>query len=188
VVWQEFRFADPVHDVRLIKQRKVRWLRPVTFAEITKMLSDAGVFDAKNKSRYNGSRYEYIWKEGQGGGQLDFSWIHLRKLVHPDFEAKNEAFVPFLFYVDGVAHNYFNFGNFLFGAAGAALGLTVGELKSGAHVNSLVHSDTNGYDPQLDSEDDQFSIDEGFRYAHQHNLAQRTARWVQPQWGLPRSH
>ncbi len=90
------------------------------------------------------------------------------------------------FYLEGVAHNYFNFGNFLYGAAGAALGLKIAELTAGAHVNSLVHSDTNGYDPQLDSKDDQFSIILGYEHAKKRHYDQRTTRWVQPKMGLPR--
>jgi len=74
-----------------------------------------------------------------------------------------------LFLVDGVAHNHFNFGNFLFGAAGKALGLTSFELRMGAQYNSLFNSGTNGYKPQLDSHDDQFSIRMGVRYANKYN-------------------
>ncbi|WP_157530260.1 polymorphic toxin type 44 domain-containing protein [Hymenobacter norwichensis] len=188
VVWEEFRFADPVNDVKLLKRSMARWLRPVTYAEIAKMLSDAGVFAIRNKAHYNKNRYDYIWKEGQAGGQLDFSMRHLKNLVKPNMNANSEGeLVPFLFYVAGAAHNYFNFGNFLYGAAGATLGLKVAELTAGAQANSLLHSDTNGYDPQLDSADDQFSIVAGYEYAQQHNFAQRTTPWNQPQWGQPRA-
>ena len=113
---------------------------------------------------------------------------HLRKLVNANMYAKSEGeVVPFLFYVAGAAHNYFNFGNFLYGAAGAAWGLKVAELTAGVHSSSLLHSDTNGCDPQMDSSDDQFSIVAGYEYAQQHNFAQRTNPWNQPQWGRPRT-
>ena len=59
-----------------------------------------------------------------------------------------------LFLVDGVAHNHMNFGNFLFGAAGKALGLISFELRMRAHWNSLANSSSNGYRPQFDSDDD----------------------------------
>ena len=71
--------------------------------------------------------------------------------------------------VDGVAHNHMNFGNFLFGAAGKALGLTLFELQMGAHYNSLANPDKNGYKRQLDSSDDQFSIRMGVKHANKHN-------------------
>ena len=61
-----------------------------------------------------------------------------------------------------------NFGNFLFGAAGKALGLTSFELRMGAHWNSLSNPSSNGYRRQFDSRDDQFSIRMGVRHANQH--------------------
>lgn len=184
---EEFVFASPESDLKSLKRGIIRGLWPVKESEILQILSDAGVFDAKNKSHYNSDRYAYIWREGQGKGSLDFSTGHLAKAVKANIYANSEAgFSPYLFYLEGVAHNYFNFGNFLYGAAGAALGLKVAELTAGAHVNSLVHSDTNGYDPQLDSTDDQFSIVLGYEHAKKRNYAERTSRWVKPKWGLPR--
>ena len=66
-----------------------------------------------------------------------------------------------LFLVSGVAHNHMNFGNYLFGAGGHALGIGGNTLKFGAHYNSLFNSSTNGYVGQFDSFDDQFSIEQG---------------------------
>ena len=57
-----------------------------------------------------------------------------------------------------------NFGNFLFGAGGEALGIDLFILQAGAHYNSVRNPGTNGYKPQLDSMDDQFSIQQGFYY------------------------
>lgn len=74
-----------------------------------------------------------------------------------------------LFLVDGVAHNHMNFGNFLFGAAGRALGLTSLELRMGAHWNSLTNPSSNGYERQFDSRDDQFSIQKGVEHANKHD-------------------
>ena len=57
------------------------------------------------------------------------------------------------------------FGNFLFGAGGKALGFPLLILKAGAHFNSIFGFEDNGYLPQLDSKDDQFSILCGYKYA-----------------------
>lgn len=40
-------------------------------------------------------------------------------------------------------------------------------LKLAGHINnSLVNSPQNGYKPQLDSSDDQYSIEKGYFYSH----------------------
>lgn len=183
--YQEFVFADPINDVRQIKRGIVRWLRPVSEAEILKLLTYAGVFDYSAKTAHNGllDRYTFIKREGQGDGCLDFSMTYLNLIATMKKNyITNEDITPFLFFVEGSAHNWFNFGNFLFGAAGAALGFSKAELRLGAHYNSVVNTDKNGYDPQLDSDDDQFSISEGFAYATRRNYASR----IQRQWGQHR--
>lgn len=43
------------------------------------------------------------------------------------------------------------------------------ELKAGAYWNSLKNSDPNGYAPQFDSSDDQYSIGRGIDYAKDQN-------------------
>ena len=63
-----------------------------------------------------------------------------------------------LYLVDGIAHNAQNFGNFLYGSATEALTIPMIVALIGAHYNSIFNSETNGYRPQLDSFDDQFSI------------------------------
>ncbi|WP_046245443.1 polymorphic toxin type 44 domain-containing protein [Hymenobacter terrenus] len=184
-VKEEFRFADPVDDIEKIKRGIIRSLRPVTEAEILKMLTHAGVFDYNNKTAHTPllDRWTFIKKEGQGGGRLDFSMSGLKMIAKMTIDyTTGEELTPFLFYLEGVAHNWFNFGNFLFGAAGAALGFTKAELLNGAEYNSLVNYDKNGYDPQFDSADDQFSITLGFEYATKRNYASRVVR----RWGVPR--
>jgi hypothetical protein len=59
-----------------------------------------------------------------------------------------------------------NFGNFLYGAAGAGLGLTLPELLAGGHWNSLTNPKDNNYPSQLDSADDQYSISKGFEHGY----------------------
>lgn len=182
---EEFVFADPVSDMLLIRKKIINRLRPVQEAEIHNVLSMAGVFDFENKAAHLSlsQRYDFIMREGEGGGRLDFSGGLLKLIAEQvkDYVKKLDL-TPFLFYVEGVAHNWYNFGNFLFGAAGAALGLTLSELLAGAHYNSLINSDANGYPAQLDSTDDQFSIKCGHQYADKH----RYVNHVNRKWSLPR--
>jgi hypothetical protein len=62
-----------------------------------------------------------------------------------------------------------NFGNYLWGATGQVAGFGLGELKTGANVNSLLNPRSNGYKPQLDSKDDQRSIKQGYLHAKKNN-------------------
>ncbi|MFA7103330.1 MAG: RHS repeat-associated core domain-containing protein, partial [Bacteroidales bacterium] len=160
-VTQKFKFGDPKNDVNDLKSGKINRVQFVQESEIKSMLSKAGAFDKENKVANSDSRYDYINQEGKGGGKFDFAVTGIPN----QYSDYNQS----LFLVDGVAHNRFNFGNFLFGAAGKALGLTSFELRAGAHYNSVFNSSTNGYKPQLDSRDDQRSIRMGVRHANQHD-------------------
>lgn len=72
----------------------------------------------------------------------------------------------------------------MFGAGGATLGVHLAALKFGAHKNSRFPEDgqgnrmgednLNGYTPQWDSSDDQFSIGEGYNFARGGGLLNRT--------------
>ncbi|MDR1761473.1 MAG: hypothetical protein LBR55_03385, partial [Bacteroidales bacterium] len=164
-ITQKFSFADPKNDVNDLKDGKITRLQFVQKSEIISMLSKAGAFDYENKTANSDSRYGYISEEGKGYVKFDFA-------ANKDIGILNQYSdinaTQTLFLVDGVAHNHFNFGNFLFGAAGRALGLTLFELLGGAHYNSLFNSSTNEYEPQFDSRDDQFSIRMGVRHANKH--------------------
>ena len=173
-VIQSFNFADPKNDVYDLKNGIISKVYFVQENDIIIMLSKAGAFDQENKVANNDliNRYDYIKKEGQGGGKFDFSYstisgIHVQ---YPD-ASSDPLSQPssMLFLVDGVAHNHMNFGNFLFGAAGRALGLTSLELRMGAHWNSLTNPSSNGYGRQFDSTDDQFSIQKGVEHANKYD-------------------
>lgn len=59
-------------------------------------------------------------------------------------------------------HNKYNFGNFLWGGAAQSVGLSLPAAQAGAHYNNFLNDDkTRG---QLDSQDDQFSIEQGYNY------------------------
>lgn len=172
-VIKKFSFADPKNDVKDIENKIITKVIFVSEEDIKTMLYNAGAFDSKNKvqNREIGERYDYIKEEGVGGGKLDFSYTEIPN-VYPD-ASKNPLTTPssIIFVVDEVAYNHMNFGNFLFGAAGKAMRFFIGELTLGAHYNSLnLNRDGgNGYEPQLDSEDDQNSIENGYIHARDNN-------------------
>jgi len=108
-----------------------------------------------------------FYKNSKGGQRFDYSYR-----VLPKYLKKYGSSVEGTFFIpegDGYAYNTFNFGNFLWGATGRANGYPLDTLQVGAHFNSLVNPRTNGYLPQLDSNDDQFSIKRGHDYAL-HNI------------------
>ena len=99
----------------------------------------------------------------------DFSYAQIPR-VYPDASSDPlNSHSPLIFLVGNVAHNQMNFGNFIFGASGQAMGFTQIELRAGAHYNSLTAPESNGYERQWDSSDDQFSIKQGFQFGNQQN-------------------
>lgn len=172
-VQQKFRFADPKNDVADIKSGVINKLVFVKEAEISQMMEKAGVFNPDNKATSGNDRYTYINKEGKGGGKFDFSYTAIPD-TYPD-ASKDPQTTPskMIFLVDGVAHNHMNFGNFLFGAAGGGLGLSLPELLAGGQWNSLTGT-KNGYDSQFDSNDDQYSIMKGFEHAYENYYKEKT--------------
>lgn len=171
---QKFRFADTKNDVKDIQSGVISKLVFVKESDLSHMVSSAGGYSHENKTanRSWGDRYGYIMKEGQGGGKMDFSYTAIPKMYPgaSDNPLDPNKQTPMIFLVDGIAHNHMNFGNFLFGATGEAMGFTLAELRIGAHYNSVKNSAKNGYSPQLDSKDDQFSIIKGFQHADDNNF------------------
>ena len=166
---QKFRFADPKNDVADIQNGVITKLVFVNESDVKLMVARSGGFDHENKTanRSWSDRYGYIKEEGKGGGRMDFSYTQIPR-IYPDASSDPLGSPsPLIFLVGGVAHNQMNFGNFMFGASGQAMGFTQFELRAGAHYNSLFNSESNGYTPQFDSADDQFSIKQGFKFGSQ---------------------
>jgi hypothetical protein len=129
---QYFRFVDMENDVKDIRSGKISQLAFVKESEIHAMLEDAGAFDSNNSATYGSNRWNYIKTQGVGGGKLDFTTTWIISMYNVKTIGSK------IFLVDGMAHNHYNFGNFLFGAAGHALGYSLLELMIGAHYNSLL--------------------------------------------------
>jgi hypothetical protein len=174
-VLRQFRFADRKNDIRDIENGVIKKLVLVNEKQLKTMVAWSGGFDKENKTANRSSdRYGYIRQEGQGGGRMDFSYTQIPKMFpgaseDPLREPSSMIFLPPSTNKTerGTAHNQMNFGNYLFGLSGQAQGFSGFELSAGGHYNSLENSTTNGYDGQLDSKDDQYSIQQGYNFGLQ---------------------
>ncbi|SIR28314.1 hypothetical protein SAMN05421821_10670 [Mucilaginibacter lappiensis] len=139
------------------------------------MLEGQGVFDF--------FALTHFYTQSKGAGKLDFSLsvIPTEFAQYGASESPQNPLTPspvlFLPAGDKYVHNHMNFGNSLWGAAGASEGLSLPVLQWGANYNSLHNSWTNGYDPQPDSADDQLLIARGVQYAQQHRWNWGKSMW-----------
>jgi RHS repeat-associated protein len=166
---RKFKFAskDDAQNIINLESKGIKTrLFEISKSQIIKYVNEAGAFSENNKN----NKLDFIASQAVAGGSFDFSVGPLLD-NYLKFGASGDALeiskVYFLPEGDVVAHNQFNFGNFLYGYGGHNLGLSIEILRIGAHVNSLVNSANNNYTSQLDSHDDQFSIIKGFQY---HNI------------------
>ena len=153
-------FADPINDARDIDNGIINRLVFVNEQNIQSMLAEQGAFDS-NKLNFG--------IESQGNGNFDYSFTVLpQKYPEAHFNGidSNSLFLP---EGDNTAHNFMNFGNYLWGATGYTVGFGYTELQIGAHLNSKFNSKRNGYSSQWDSEDDQRSIIKGIYHAKSQN-------------------
>jgi len=84
-------------------------------------------------------------------------------------EKSNKSNSKFLPEGDNTAHNFMNFGNYLWSVTGYSVGFDYAGLQLGTHANILLNSRRNGYPAQWDSKDDQRSIIKGIYHAQTHN-------------------
>ncbi|HPT05999.1 MAG TPA: DUF6443 domain-containing protein [Candidatus Egerieousia sp.] len=154
-------FADPKNDSKDIDNGTVNKLVFVGEEEIQSMIKEQGAVES--------GKLNFGW-ESQGGGNFDYSFKLLpEKYPNTKFDPStgksNSLFLP---KGDNTAHNFMNFGNYLWGATGYTVGFDYADLQIGAHANSLLNSRRNGYPAQLDSKDDQLSIIKGIYHAQMH--------------------
>ncbi|WP_366095216.1 RHS repeat-associated core domain-containing protein [Flavobacterium sp.] len=147
-------FADPENDSKDIDNGLINKIEFVNHSKIFRMLSEKGAFESDNRGLFT------FYEKSKGGGDFDYAFSTLVN------EFKNPASSLFIVIGDYTAHNFANFGNYLWGATGYTLGYDFTTLKIGAHANSLLNPSANGYNSQLDSDDDQRSIIEGAYFAH----------------------
>jgi hypothetical protein len=134
----------------------------VTFVseeDIQAMMSDQGAFES--------GKANFAW-ESQGGKDFVYSnTIMIKKYPGANYNgtSSNTLFLP---NGESTAHNFMNFGNYLWGATGYTVGFGYGESQAGAHANSLLDPGRNGYQSQWDSRDDQGSIIKGVFRSQSH--------------------
>ncbi|MDI6833536.1 MAG: hypothetical protein QMD02_06815, partial [Bacteroidales bacterium] len=160
---QYYDFADPVNDTKDIENKVITKVVFVSDKQIKSMLNSQGAFES--------GMFNFCWEsQGGGGGDFDYSFTVLPNIYHNanfDGSKSNSLFIP---EGDYMAHNFMNFGNYLWGATGGyTVGFEYGELQLGAHFNSLFNSARNGYPSQWDSKDDQRSIIKGAFHAQTHD-------------------
>ncbi|MCL2598220.1 MAG: RHS repeat-associated core domain-containing protein [Paludibacter sp.] len=158
-------FADPVNDVADIENGTINKLVFVSEKDIQSTLQKQGAFDA--------NVFSFAWNS-QGNKNFDYSFDILPKL-YPDAnfnmstQKSNSLFLP---EGDYTAHNFMNYGNYLWGATGYTVGLGYGELQLGAHLYTRTVSRRDG-NATWDSKDDQRSIILGAYHAQQHNYREK---------------
>ena len=163
-IWdgQYFNFADPTNDPQDIRDGTINKLVLVSEEDMQSLMDEQGAFES--------GKLNFGW-ESQGGGDFDYSFTILPK-KYPDANFDGNTMKSkslFLPEGDNTAHNFMNFGNYLWGATGYTVGFNYAGLQAGAHANSLLNSRRNGYPAQWDSKDDQRSIIKGVYHAQTHN-------------------
>ena len=162
---ENFHFADPVNDAKDIRDGIITQLVFVRDEEMVSILRNQGAFKV--------GKLGFV-KESTGGGDFDYSFSSLPKYYpeanfNPETMKSNYLFLP---EGDQTAHNYMNFGNYLWGMTGYVVGFNYAILQVGAHTNSLLSPRRNDYEPQLDSQDDQLSIKKGIFHSSNKNYRQ----------------
>ena len=153
-------FADPENDPQSIDNGEINELVFVGEDEIVSMMNDAGAFET--------GMLNFITQSHQ---KFDYSYSVIKKRYNVTSKdggiiTSNQLFLP---EGDDTAHNLMNFGNYLWGATGYTVGFSRLILQGGAHLNSILSPDKNGYKRQWDSKDDQLSIRLGARRAKSNN-------------------
>ena len=165
-----FSFADPINDSKAIRDGKITRVVFPSNKQIHKALKKSGAYNKENQGIITGTEYLNNHSNyAQNDGATDFL------STSGEIFSGNRGMIAgdrlYLTYSlkDGlVAHNNYNFGNFLCGAAASALGVPEKLAKAGAHVNNIFNDVNNQGKPmeerQLDSADDQKSIGAGFNW------------------------
>lgn len=129
----EASFVDSINDPHSINENTK--LVIVSDEEIAKMLTNAGAYNPENQGVDNAINYLLIESDNsnlKGNGNLDFTGNGRNNI-----ETENTLYLTHT-YKDGfVAHNGYNFGNFLWGASADALGVPLWVARLGAHAHNF---------------------------------------------------
>ena len=157
-----FKFADPKNDPKAIDKGEITGVKIVINDAISKVLDNSGVNKQENKE----NKIKFITRESdasnlEGEGKMDY--VVTAKPLIDGIEQPISADKLYITQTasGAVAHNNYNFGNFLWGAGAGKLGFSKLIVKLGAHINSL----RDPHYRRLDSQDDQYSIGLGYKWS-----------------------
>ncbi len=158
----EFTFADPVSDPEAIDKGEITGVVVVGDEATEEIMEESGVNDAENQE----NKVDYILTESdasnsEGNGKMDY--VVTAKVNNNGTKEPIRSDRLYVTQSKGgaVAHNNYNFGNYLWGAGAGRLGFSLFTAKVGAHLNSL----RDPHYKQLDSKDDQKSIGLGHTWS-----------------------
>lgn len=159
----KFSFADPVNDPKAIEAGEITKVVEVSDQAISKTLDESGVNDKQNQDK----KYDFIQKESnaanlEGSGKMDYVVTAKVEVDGKKTPISNNALYITTTESGKVAHNNYNFGNFLWGAGAKSLGIPQIAARLGAHYNNYFN-DPN-HKGKLDSKDDQHSISLGYEW------------------------
>jgi RHS repeat-associated protein len=148
--------ADQINDPSSINRYTRVFI--VSNHKISNLLEAAGANDDDNHGIIAGVKY-LLAESNAGrleGGKLDFVGSGDYNINPDDYYITNTP------NEGNVAHNGYNFGNFLWGASASALGVPQFVAKAGAHANNFFFDYIHKW--TLDSKDDQYSISVGYHW------------------------
>ena len=158
--YELYSFADPINDAEEIDNGSITKIIFVTDEDIQEMLEEQGAYTA--------NKFDF-YLESHSAGKFDYSYSKLPyKYPDANFDGlTGKSSYLFLPKGETTAHNFMNFGNYLWAATGEIVGFSLLELKIGAHLNAHFNRGENGYKSQWGSLDNQLSIQKG--YIHMNN-------------------
>ncbi len=166
-----FSFVDPENDSKAIQKGSITSYLFVTNEMIDNDLARSGAKDKENYGSYDGSKYLYHHSNiTKNDGKTDF--VMTSQIVSGENKDGIGGGLPsskiYIVVMNDklIGQNNFNFGNFMWGTAAAALGVPQSLARAGAHGNNILYDPENvgkkWYERKYDSIDDQKSINLGF--------------------------
>lgn len=161
-----------MNDPKLVEDDNFYGLQFISDEEIDNALWNSGVQDfhlnpmsyAYNQSTSGKMDYTFTANFKRGKEQLS----DINKVT--EYYGGLDQYCLYISYTKDegyIAHNSYNFGNFLWGAGMNSLGINLEDAVIGAHYNNYFHDDKSR--GELDSRDDQFSIKCGYKWVDEHN-------------------
>ncbi len=170
-----FRFADPENDPKLVESKEFTGLHFVSDTEIDNALWNSGVQDlhiaewyllVESNSKINNgqAKMDYVSTANFDRGEKQLCGTDAMIEYQAGIVSSTTLYLTYSKSAGYVAHNSYNFGNFLWGAGACELGCSLAEAVYGAHLNNYVFD----HPGELDSADDQFSIKCGYKWVRDH--------------------